>query len=124
MMDEQSKGGADWLQLIRDASARISLATSELVQATPAAMEQAEIELRAAVGILAGAVRTKPDSVENLALTDLRTQIAVTSRLLHQAASVRFSLAAQLYGAAESYTALGRTTLTIQPEAATMVARG
>ncbi|MEZ5352174.1 MAG: hypothetical protein R2762_06015 [Bryobacteraceae bacterium] len=116
------------------ATAAIGRAIEDLIRATPEAMERVEVELRRAAEWLGAPLAASRERVagekagdreaERAALIRLRSELGVASRLLHQAASVRFSLAAQMYGAAESYTASGRKSLAIRPDAATRVAQG
>jgi hypothetical protein len=116
-----------------EASAALDRAIGRLVEASPEAMSDVEREFRSAEGILGGlrqeyegmgsAAQVLPPE-ERTGLMELRRRMAQASRLLHQSASVQFSLGAQMFGSAESYGASGRANLAVAPGPARMLARG
>lgn len=127
-----SEGGAR-MERLSEARSALDRAIERLVEASPEAMDAVEREFCAAEAILSRlrqqyeGMGTGAESLvaeERASLMDLRRRMAQASRLLHQSASVRFSLGAQMFGSAESYGASGRTNLAVAPGPGRVLARG
>ncbi|MEZ5400947.1 MAG: hypothetical protein R2729_14850 [Bryobacteraceae bacterium] len=122
------------LERLRGATEGLRRAIGRLVESAPEAMEGVEQEFRMAAAVLTplaewyqGLPADGPANAgfpeERAALVELRRAMAIASRLLHQAATVRFSLAAQLFDSPGTYSVAGAGRIQAAPGTITSVLR-